>query len=387
MKTNLEQFTTRVNSVTFWKEFTFSETKFFPRPKQQVELADGIVKLGPLALVFQLKEREEETQDQEAERTWFRRKVLGKAVDQIKASLRYLKENEDIKLTNEQGREISVRGTDFQNLKKIVLFLPGRALPEECWETMFYVSASAGFIHIIAASDYLGILEKLRVPDDVRLYFDYRESVLPRLRKDGIAVKEPDIMAAFLSEEDLPRPESIEKLRNFVQDLESFDLSKIMQNLQDHIINPEENTYYYRIMEEFAKVPRSVWREFKTRLTASIEASEQKNPRRPFRFSFPRTDCTFMVASMDPDWPSTGAEGNRIRMSAVTTFTEAAKYDMKTRTCVGLLVSKDGNYFQLDWCLVDEPWSPNEKMEALLSKAELFGPASEKLIDSFFFRT
>lgn len=150
MKTNLEQFTTRVNSVTFWKEFTFSETKFFPRPKQQVELADGIVKLGPLALVFQLKEREEETQDQEAERTWFRRKVLGKAVDQIKASLRYLKENEDIKLTNEQGREISVRGTDFQNLKKIVLFLPGRALPEECWETMFYVSASAGFIHIIA---------------------------------------------------------------------------------------------------------------------------------------------------------------------------------------------------------------------------------------------
>jgi len=152
----LEEFTAQLNATTFWKEFTFSETRFFPRPRQQVELADGIVKIGSLALVFQLKERTEETLDPETERQWFRRKVLGKATDQIKASLRYLAENEKILLTNGQGHEIAVRGVDLEYIKKIVVFLPGRSLPRDCWETKFHVSTTAGFIHIVAAHDYLG---------------------------------------------------------------------------------------------------------------------------------------------------------------------------------------------------------------------------------------
>lgn len=381
----LEEFTAQLNSTTFWKEFTFSKTLFSPRPKQQVELADGIVKIGSLGLVFQLKERTEETSDPEAERQWFRRKVLRKATDQIKDSLRYLAENEEILLTNEQGREMAVKGADLQDVKKIVVFLAGRALPTDCWETKFHQSATAGFIHVLAAHDYLGILETLRVPDDVRLYLEYREMVLPRLREADIAVEEPDIMVAFLSEIDLPEPGSLEKLRTFMQDLDAFDLSNIMRGLQEHIVNPDRSTDYYRIMEEFARVPRSVWREFKTRLIISIEASKAGEPRRPFRFAFPRSDCTFMVASMDPDWPATGSDGTRMRTSAVTMFTEAAKYDLKTRIGVGLLISKDGEYFQLDWCFIDRPWVTNAKMEDLIATTSLFGPARERVVNSFLF--
>jgi hypothetical protein len=349
-------------------------------------LADGIVKIGSLALVFQLKERTEGTLDPETERQWFRRKVLGKATDQIKASLRYLAENEKILLTNEQGHEIAVRGGNLEDIKKIVVFLPGRSLPEDCWATKFHVSTTVGFIHIVAAHDYLGILDKLRIPDDVRLYFEYRETVLPRLREAGTVVEEPDIMVAFLSEKDLPEPGSIGRLRAFVQDLDAFDLSNIMRDLQGHIVNPERSYDYYRIMEEFARVPRSVWREFKTRLVISLEASKARKPHRAFRFAFPKTDCTFMVASMDPDWPVTGVDGTRMRANAVAMFTEAAKYDLKTRVGVGLLISKDGEYFQLDWCVVDEPWADNLKMEDLLATTSLFGPARERMVDSFLFR-
>lgn len=251
----LEEFTARLNATTFWREFTFAKTQFFPHPRQQAELADGIVKIGSLALVFQLKERAEETSDPDVERQWFRRKVLRKAIDQIKASLRYLSENEEIRLTNEQGHEIAVRGADLDDIEKIVVFLPGRALPEDCWETKFHVSTTAGFIHIVAAYDYLGIVDKLRVPDDVRLYLKYRESVLPRLRDARIVVDEPDIMVAFLSEKNLPEPGSIQKLRAFVQDLEAFDLSNIMRSLQNHIVNSGNNRDYYRIMEGVRSCP------------------------------------------------------------------------------------------------------------------------------------
>lgn len=382
----LEEFTAQLNATTFWKEFTFSETRFFPRPKEQVELADGIVRIGSLAMVFQLKERTEATSDPEAERRWFQRKVLRKGTDQIKDSIRYLAENEEIRLSNGQGHEVALRGAELNELKKVVIFLAGPALPAQCWETQFHLSETAGFIHVIAANDYLGILEKLRVPDDVRLYFNYREKVLPRLREAAVVVEEPDIMVAFLADEELPKPHSRARLRNFVQDLQAFDLSHIMRDLQSHIVNPDRSTDYYRIMEEFARVPRSIWREFKTRLLICLKASMKARFQRPFRFAFPPTDCTFMIASMDPDWPATGADGIRMRTNALVMFTEVAKYQLKTRLGVGLLISKDGEYVQLDWCLLDEAWRADARLDELVAKTPLFGAARERMVDSFLFR-
>src|SRR5690606_7820546 len=113
----LEEFTAQLNATTFWKEFTFSETRFFPRPKEQVELADGIVRIGSLAMVFQLKERTEATSDPETERRWFQRKVLRNGTDQIKDSIRYLAENEEIRLSNGQGHEVALRGGELNELK------------------------------------------------------------------------------------------------------------------------------------------------------------------------------------------------------------------------------------------------------------------------------
>lgn len=67
-------------------------------------------------------------------------------------------------------------------------------------------------------------------------------------------------MVALLSETDLPEPGLIEKLRSFVQNFGAFDISFIMRDLQGHIVIPERSTDFYRIMEEFASVPRSIRR-------------------------------------------------------------------------------------------------------------------------------
>lgn len=76
---SLEEFTALLNASMFWKEFTFSQTKFSPRPKEQVELADGLVRIGSLAYILQLKERVEETGDPQIESAWFYSKVVKKA--------------------------------------------------------------------------------------------------------------------------------------------------------------------------------------------------------------------------------------------------------------------------------------------------------------------
>ena len=99
------------------------------------------------------------------------------------------------------------------------------------------------------------------MPEDIRRYFAYREGVTQKLRDAERGVDESDIMGAFLGEEDLPKPTSREVLHQFVQDLEAFDLSRLLGNLHDHVESSEQPYDYYRIMLEFGRVPRSVWRE------------------------------------------------------------------------------------------------------------------------------
>jgi hypothetical protein len=53
----LEEYVAALNGVTFWKEFTFAQNGFAPRPGQALELADNIVWFGSSAFVMQLKER------------------------------------------------------------------------------------------------------------------------------------------------------------------------------------------------------------------------------------------------------------------------------------------------------------------------------------------
>jgi hypothetical protein len=190
------------------------------------------------------------------------------------------------------------------------------------------------------------------------------------VREAGVVVDESDIMGAFLNDEDLPTSKSRETLPRFVQDLEDFDLSGLIGNLHNHIERSEKPYDYYRIMLEFARVPRSVWREVKTRFMKSLEAVGRNEFTRPFRMTFPATDCTFMIAPLDPQIPATGPEGEKTRIMGLENLTYGAMYDAKASKGVGILISRDGEYIQIDWSLLDVPWKPDPEMDAMLAKEQ-----------------
>ena len=201
-----------------------------------------------------------------------------------------------------------------------------------------------------------------------------------------IGVEEPDVLVGYLSDLELPVAGAKDNLGYFVQDTEEFDLTYIMKNLIEHIQNPDESRDYYRILLEFARVPRVAWRAFKQRLMKSLDACRAREFCQPYRFTFPATGCTFMVASLDPNAPVVGPEGERLRGNGLEVLTRGAKYDAKSRIGVGLLVSKHNKDIYLDWCLVDEPWEHNAWMENMLATANPFRPVSQRKMDSFFFR-
>src|SRR3546814_1577587 len=115
----LEEYVAELNSLAFWREFTFAETKFAPRPGQELELADNIVWLGDFAFILQLKEREGGTRYPAAERAWFRNKVLGKATRQVRDTLRFMDEHPEIRIVNERGHAFDIRRQELTDIIKI----------------------------------------------------------------------------------------------------------------------------------------------------------------------------------------------------------------------------------------------------------------------------
>jgi hypothetical protein len=158
-----------------------------------------------------------------------------------------------------------------------------------------------------------------------------------------------------------------------VQDLDAFDLSPILGELAAHMVKRDEDNDYYRILIEFARSSRSVWREFKLRLVKALCAAKSAEAIKPFRFTWPENDCTYMVAAMDPDWPSSGPDGERMRMGALAMFTEAAKYDARSTKAIGLLIWKDGEHVNLDWCLVDREWRGTARSKTCWQMASCSG--------------
>ena len=118
-------------------------------------------------------------------------------------------------------------------------------------------------------------------------------------------------MGAFLNEDKMPTPKSHEYLGHLVQDFDAFDLSPLLGNIHDNINRSHRPFDYYKIMQEFAHIPRSAWREIKLRFMKSLDAARDAQFVTPFRLTFPATDCTFMIALFDPGLPSTGPEGEK----------------------------------------------------------------------------
>ena len=298
----LEQYVAELNGMAFWSEFSFSNNKFSPQAGQELELADSIVWLGRFLIALQLKERTAESDDPEVERRWFDDKVIKKGTKQIRDTLRYLDENEKIGVTNQRSDCFEITKSQIDEILKIVVFLGGKSLPEECWQTRHHISRTAGFIHVVAAHDYFGILEKLRVPEDIRRYFEYRQRILLAGIAAQHAVTEADIVGGFISGQDRPDENSREALRWFLQD-------------------------------------------------------------------------------------TSGREGEELRVRGLQQLTGAAMYDAKMSKGVGLVISRDGEFFQLDWCFIELPWEQNADMERLLTENNPFRAAREKDLPSFLFKS
>ncbi|MCA0035326.1 hypothetical protein [Mesorhizobium sp. B263B2A] len=357
-----------LHSLLFLEEFTFSRTKFSPPASSEVEFADAVVMLGDVLLIYQIKERgSADAGDAEAERRWFESKVRGRATKQVRETLRYLRSCPDIPVPNERGRVFNLAATAFKDVLKIVVYRPSPSLPEDCRRVRHHVSKTEGFIHIIEASDYLELSRLLRVPEEVVRYFRYREWVLTKFAQESAGLGEVALAGHFIGGDPAVPPDaaSAGHVHRLVQDGHEWDLAPILRRVHDHLSVPELSDDYYDILLEFAKLPRSAWRAAKERIQLCIETTQKGEFARPYRFTFPATDCGFVFVPADPEWVK-DPDWPAMRVRGLQQFVRAHKYDQRLSKCIGILVAKDGEYFDILWCLVAHPWEEEPELQKAL---------------------
>jgi hypothetical protein len=224
------------------------------------------------------------------------------------------------------------------------------------------------------------------VPAEVVRYFKFREKVLTQYADTCATLPEPALAGHFIGGDhnNPPALESAAYLHRLIQDDDEWDISILLHGLYNNLSHPAKSRDYYDILLEFAKLPRSAWRIVKERMRLCIEKAQNDEFALPYRMTWPETGCGFVFIPVQselvrrPDWQS-------IRVRAVQQLTAAHKYDQRLSKCVGYLVGKDGEYFDIDWCLISHEWVKDPGLERALAENFPFRPVREAAVHGYSF--
>ena len=359
----------RVNERFFFQEFTYSENKFRPTPAEELELADSIIWLGDLAIVFQLKERTISGASTPAvEESWFKNKVVGRGTKQIRDTLAYLKLNRKIELENHREHRFQIDGSKISTLHKVICYLANPCLPDQCRMRKFHKSKTAGVIHLIPANDYLGIIRTLITPSELSEYLKFRESLIRNWESKVEAVPEQALVGQFIAGDakSVPCISFVQNLTDLEHRQHEWDMSGVISQFSDRITTDTGATDYYCIVAEIAKLKRNELREFKKRFQLSMEKSEANDFVKPYRFALPRTDCAFVFIPLTKELAQE-------RQTGLKNLTLACKYDLQCTKCVGVSIAPDGHeWYSVEWCYIEYPWEFDAELDQSLRENNPF---------------
>jgi hypothetical protein len=377
--TNSENIISGINSSTFFKEFTYSKNDFKALDSnQELEFADNVVWLDDLFFIYQIKEREQGAVD---DKKWFHNKVLKRAVQQIKSTLKYIDVYSEINIENEKGHKLDiVKAKNNTNVKKIIIYAVDKDFPEELRTKKFYESSEVSLIHLFHYEDYYWVCKYLITPAEVNEYLEFREALFLFNKAYSDVLPEQYFLAHFLETPDADHFDEryIDNLKNYNVKQEEFDISGVVEDFNKNIKLIENETDYYPIVQEFAKLNRSELAEFKKILVLSIEKSESKEPIIPYRIYLPRTDCGFIFIPLH----SSNTEHWREELLG---YTMMHKYENKARKCIGVVVFRDKSnmeYFELFWQFIDSEWIYDAEIEKMLQENYPFRKTQMRRFDN-----
>jgi hypothetical protein len=380
--TDSENFLTNINNSLFFREFTYSKNEFYPEGGETKELADNVVWLDDLLLIYQVKGRNKNSVgNEETELKWFEKTVKTDAKNQIRDTLRYFREYHTLPVTNGRGRTVDLSAAKENEFLKIVIYEPNSSLIEQQRFVKFIESTSAGLVHLFHIEDYANLCKHLATPAELAEYLYFREELYEKHKDTLNELPEQYVLGHFFTTPntdfiELPFIENIGKLKS---DPADFDFSWVLNGFLERLVLFEngKKTDYYHIIKEIAKLRRQELAEFKKRFDATIKQVQTNHANLPFRFCLPRTGCGYVFVTL------TTAQ-SRYWQNALFNTLETYRYKHKLQKCIGVVIYKDGEYFQMNWGYQDAEWTYNADLEkAVKDEAEFYSKSSVKPLERY----
>lgn len=376
MKTNgTENIVAKINVNVFFNEFTFSKNDFIElKSNQKLEFADNVVWLDDIFFIYQIKDRAFSNDD---DKKWFENKVLNKGVKQIKNTLKYLRDYSGILIKNEKGHIIDISQAKNSEPRKLIIYTPGNTFPEDKRQIKFYSSSQVGLIHLFHSEDYYWVCKYLLTPAEIEEYLDFRESFFVQQGEFLNHLPEQYILGHFLETLDTYDivPEYIENLKIADKETVDFDISFLLENFTNHIKLINQETEYYPIIKEIAKLNRSEMSEFKKRFVKSLEMCKKSEFILPYTFYTPRTNCGFVFIPLTKEKKS-------FWKIALNNLTLAQKYVHRARKCIGVIIFEKGDEFEIYWEYADYQWAFDSQIEQKLKENYPFRKTRVQKIDN-----
>lgn len=366
-----------LNEFFFFREFTYTKNRFKRDDGQEVEVADNIICLEDIFIIFQMKERNLSDSDtKSAEDNWFEKKVQRKATKQIRDTIKYLNDYDEIILNNERDDFFNIATNSVGSIQKIVLYSASDLLSIEKQNIKFYESQTAGIIHLISFESYKKITGTLITPAEVFEYLEFREKIIAKHINFVNSVPEEALLGQYIVDEleSTPNENFSDVLRRLKTDIDAWDMTGILHYFPERITHSKREGDYYYIIREVAKLMRNELRVFKERFKLSMEASKSDKFTIPYRFAIPRLNLGFVfIPLQNEDKPN--------RRKGLINLTHGHKYDQKLEKCIGLsFIYENEGWFTVEWCYIESPWESNSEIEKMLDNNFPFREAKEKLI-------
>lgn len=373
---NLEDFIANSNEMFFFKEFTFSVLEV-DTDKGEIEIADNMVYLDGLTFVYQLKERQPQKTTEEEEEKWFNTKILKEAKNQIKKTIQYIKNHPNIELENHRGHHISFSEKNINPLLKIIVYKPHGQLPNHCLQTKFYESKEAGIIHIFDERTYRGILHSLITPAEISNYLIFKEKLILEWKNkiEFTSIYESAILGQYYSEnyDAMPSNEFAQYYRDLENNIEQWDVRKLLSVFWERIIPEDQEKNYYLILKEIAKLNRFELKAFRERYILAREDSKNDRGRTPYVMISERTGCGFVFMPI--------LKKDKEKWLEFQYYPDVFRYQNKLNKCIGIFICADTEeWFDCNWMFLNEEWKENLEFDGWIEK-------NEKNYGSFFRET
>lgn len=371
---NLEDVLNVKNKNAFYREFTYSRSKFKTDECSERELADALISISDTVIGFQIKERNV-NEAQASDKKWFSQKVLGKAVGQLADTQRFLAEKAPIHVTNNTGIKLTLpEGADFRFFGIV------------CYEGIkhdpllkLYLSRRAGPVHIFKYNDYTLASELLFTFWEITEYLLFRESILKNYSAAN-GNSEKSLIGQYISGH-LSAPPS-EEFGEYAERLivtnHERKFRHVLWLIRDRLDNADFSIEYYNCLREFALLTRNELREIGQRFDLMCKRALENEVGLASRMATVRRDCCFMLTSFDREM----ADKRKIHLASLTGL---AKYSLKTSKGIGVSVVWDGDSFLIDWAFAESPYSHNRDYEHLLEKHNPFAPIRKQAMPRYEF--